>query len=901
MPDLFSLGRGPAAPAPDSRRASVGASRRHSTASTRSGAAPISVVIDTGQGPATVTPTPTPGDSGRLPSSSTQDSRPSGIGVGVGAGVALAVGGGGPGPSPGSGRGRAASVERRGSVDRPHSVTPSEYAGFSAEGPSTTLGVSRAALVRVRRASVDAVVFAAGLASRAAESVLSVPGGSDARPPPPRGTPDGDGASSSTRALYVHARCNLHSLDMVSTSDQTWSGDVSLLFTVSIPVVKRLRTVRRPRPHDSTASVQDAGGLRSRHGASVSSDSYGDPHSHFGGPPHVAPQPPLPQHQQPQPHQKLGPPLSYGTSEEELRAFGSLRSVAAEHAASGLDEDGDSSQWETVSTWENSLFVHDNSLIITPPEDWKRKHGAQVINDSTKEGRAYMDELESNVLNVNVTNLMEATTDHKVERWVQPHTDFPPPGTKRARFAVGSATDCHSCFTLTRRYKATFRQVYSLRLFPLDTQWLVVEVSLGQGEDSLCFAPVADPRPDQGPEAGRIFEPDKGDMLVLEPGHCPALAEWNIYTRVTAQTHKTEREKSRSLIQYSRQRFLFRVRRKYSAYIENVAFTMLLITTLSGSAWFIDVATDGAVGNRLVVLVTLLLSAVSFRFIVRSYLPSIAYMTLLDHYVRSSMVFTFVSVCEVSLVTLVVSPDGSRATLVSVDNAAWAAIAASWVVFNLYCLLRVMRHAATLDESLIYTDHTYEDADAAAEAAALLLSPLDENDIDHNGDKEAALKAARSFSLSAARAGAMRSKSVARRLLASGMSSLGLLPRPTVAPWQPPQPPAPSAASGMSKSSRGDISEHDRQQARRYGWKILGMPVGLPARPSRHEVTAPLGASGAPAGGAAAGAPPAAPTSPTRESSDAATVGRERSPTGVSGLEDHERSFRLIRARSHAS
>jgi hypothetical protein len=474
---------------------------------------------------------------------------------------------------------------------------------------------------------------------------------------------------------------------------------------------------------------------------------------------------------------------------------GVVRRIGAAGEVDG-DDDGEGEEIEAPS-----LDLFDASLFLDPPEVYARRFGLETISDVDDRGRAYLDLLESRLLELSVTNLLESDGGggRAGERLLILHTDAPPAGVKPSRLVPGGpgASERFSCFTLVKRYKSTFRQMFALQQFPLDTQYLIVELELGRGEAKLCFAPVADPKPDESPlTVGRVFEADRCDMLVLEPGHCPALSEWDIFRKITAQTHVTEPERSHAGLEFSRQRFLFKVRRKYRPFIDNVAVTTFLITTMTGTAFFVDPTADNAIANRLSVIVTLLLAAVSFRFVVRSYLPSIAYMTLADHYVRGSMIFIVLSAFEVALVGTSLA---GKPSLAFVDQFAWLALATVWLVFNTYAALRVLRHHLSLDSSLLYTDMSIVQAEEAARAAASLLPSeaelqafLDLNDDDDPG------------SPTSSRPGSSRPGSSRPR------SSQGR--RHRVAP------------AANTPAWAWALTDADRKAGRSYGWRLTGLP-----------------------------------------------------------------------------
>ena len=224
-----------------------------------------------------------------------------------------------------------------------------------------------------------------------------------------------------------------------------------------------------------------------------------------------------------------------------------------------------------------------------------------------------------------------------------------------------------------------------MRAFPFDKQWLVVELMFDRDNKAVCFAPC---------NSERIFRADGGDELAIEPKHCPALSEFYLRDKIASFTLSTEQSASRSQSQYSRQRFILHVSRKPTAHLWNIALTIFMITTLSFAAIFIPMSDPTAVQDRLVVLFTLLMTSVSFRMTVRTYLPKVPYMTTLDWYVLCGSVVVAAAAAMSALVSLHEPPEDSAWTEFwkhpitpdqwNADAICWISLAAVWATCNAY-------------------------------------------------------------------------------------------------------------------------------------------------------------------------------------------------------------------------
>jgi len=89
----------------------------------------------------------------------------------------------------------------------------------------------------------------------------------------------------------------------------------------------------------------------------------------------------------------------------------------------------------------------------------------------------------------------------------------------------------------------------------------------------------------------------------------------------------TEPSFSRSATAYPRSHFYIAVRRRIVHAINIIMFPLFLITLLSHASLELDV---DDLGNRFSVSLTMMLAAVTFKFVIVQELPNVNYMTLLD-------------------------------------------------------------------------------------------------------------------------------------------------------------------------------------------------------------------------------------------------------------------------------
>ena len=84
--------------------------------------------------------------------------------------------------------------------------------------------------------------------------------------------------------------------------------------------------------------------------------------------------------------------------------------------------------------------------------------------------------------------------------------------------------------------------------------------------------------------------------------------------------------------------FSFSIRRKFSFFVSNIIVLLALISFLSLAPFCVP---QSGIGDRLSIIFTLLLTAVTFKFVVSQSLPKISYQTLLDQYVLLCIIYIF--------------------------------------------------------------------------------------------------------------------------------------------------------------------------------------------------------------------------------------------------------------------
>ena len=165
-----------------------------------------------------------------------------------------------------------------------------------------------------------------------------------------------------------------------------------------------------------------------------------------------------------------------------------------------------------------------------------------------------------------------------------------------------------------------FKEVFWINNFPFDYQKLSLVLF------AKCFADKMTLQKD----------PEKEDNIRTESFFAPQ--EWKLCSHVLTESKKSEETSGVSSNRYPQYEIRMNVRRQYKFYIYNVFLVMLLITTLTFGSFAVEA---DATGDRIQISLTLLLTSVAFKYYVQQFAPTVSYLTLIDKYVLSCMVFQF--------------------------------------------------------------------------------------------------------------------------------------------------------------------------------------------------------------------------------------------------------------------
>ncbi|XP_071091032.1 neuronal acetylcholine receptor subunit alpha-4-like [Haliotis cracherodii] len=166
------------------------------------------------------------------------------------------------------------------------------------------------------------------------------------------------------------------------------------------------------------------------------------------------------------------------------------------------------------------------------------------------------------------------------------------------------------------RFKGTFRENMELQHFPFDVQDLTIQVG------------------SERPVAKIELIEDQHMLSTVNTQTFLDAQEWNIYHHVESFRDKTTMEYA-SLSSHPILHVQSRVKRKVGYYIWNIIVIMILIVSLT----FTVVSIEPNNGDRISICITLFLTAVAFKLVVKQSLPTISYLTYLDIYILSLLIF----------------------------------------------------------------------------------------------------------------------------------------------------------------------------------------------------------------------------------------------------------------------
>lgn len=176
------------------------------------------------------------------------------------------------------------------------------------------------------------------------------------------------------------------------------------------------------------------------------------------------------------------------------------------------------------------------------------------------------------------------------------------------------------------KYLATFREKLELEEFPFDRQLCVIKVSAELAAQRFQFVPVGD----TGRHSGSFSTDDEWTVAADIQRKC------TFYVRPLSETYNSHEQRSNF-------RIIMHLQRKATFYLSNVGLMLFVLSMSSACSFFVDL---GELGDRLSILVTFLLLAVMYKYIVNDWIPRKPYWTAMDKYIMTVFAFQLVPIIE---------------------------------------------------------------------------------------------------------------------------------------------------------------------------------------------------------------------------------------------------------------
>ena len=217
-----------------------------------------------------------------------------------------------------------------------------------------------------------------------------------------------------------------------------------------------------------------------------------------------------------------------------------------------------------------------------------------------------------------------------------------------------------------------FKEIFELEKFPYDVQTLLVRIRLNSHRDNKVlkrFFAVGDANDE---ECGPTMKP-----TVFVP-------EWRLYKPF----HKCSYDEKGKPV-YD---MYMVISRRHGYFTNNVLVMMGSMCTLCLGAFAID---RKDFSSRCSVVLTLLLTAIAFKFVVSDSLPKIPYLTVLDIYMNTAVGFLLVVFLQ-QTVTGLIDGDAGR----TADTVCVIVSAVGWLVVNLIFIISIAKYLWTVNSLL---------------------------------------------------------------------------------------------------------------------------------------------------------------------------------------------------------
>jgi len=207
-----------------------------------------------------------------------------------------------------------------------------------------------------------------------------------------------------------------------------------------------------------------------------------------------------------------------------------------------------------------------------------------------------------------------------------------------------------------------------LDAFPFDVQELTVVMDMRfVPVERAMFVPdrTTSPKPNNSHSVVVSSEYDEDDTsdppsLILNRQYCtfPDFDAKRVVVQFASAVYDAERELDENAFRWGQVTIRFQLVRQHSRYLYRVGFYNFVLSVTSVCAFALSPIDD--LGDRIGFLITLILAAVAFQYIVSQYIPNVPYLTVLDKYTFGVFSVACLLLTAVSLISVVKVSDDMR-------------------------------------------------------------------------------------------------------------------------------------------------------------------------------------------------------------------------------------------------
>jgi len=203
--------------------------------------------------------------------------------------------------------------------------------------------------------------------------------------------------------------------------------------------------------------------------------------------------------------------------------------------------------------------------------------------------------------------------------------------------------------TVRLELKLRLTELFEMQSFPFDCQDLTLRIQCRDPIDRVRLVPLPQIRKDYLPE---LKNDRKQFMRVRRDTFTDQ--EWR-FSNAMLEIVETRAEDDDFGAKFSAIAVRFKIERLWMLYFLRVVVILFFIVTGSTTSFSVDPLSDG--GERLNLCCVFILTTVTFLLVVSEYIPKIPYLTILDKYCFSVLLFVILVLLESAVITRTETPE----------------------------------------------------------------------------------------------------------------------------------------------------------------------------------------------------------------------------------------------------